>query len=883
MKVESQGGRASGTGRGRGSARPTGTATGRTTGSAVTGVNLVARDRSAPQIPDHEVIRCIGRGAYGEVWMARSVTDVLRAVKVVWREDYDSEAMFERELEGLTRFEPISRRHVGLVDILQVGVNEDAGFYYYIMELADDVESGRDIDPDDYVPHTLSAQMARRTEIDLEKCLEDGAVLADGLWHMHEHDLIHRDVKPSNVIYVDGEAKLADIGLVALTGQRSFVGTEGFVPPEGPGTPAADIYSLGMVLYEMGTGKDRLDFPDVPTTTTTNAKQVELWRRLNKVICRAGAVEATERFRSARDMSLALQGQAVAESRNYVPWVLGAAALVAAGVYVWAEFGRGEVVESGAETGSPGTLMVMTDPEGVEIWEVDGTNPLGVTPFEINRAPGSRVSLVFRKEGYRPVERGYLFTEEGSAPMEVVMEEWTQPLPGERWRNGLAMEFLPQTDGHISKMPVSWNEFYQFLDATGRTFEGEVRTIGEEQMHSVVIVPFYDAEEFAEWLEDIDRAKGFLSSDHSYGVRQYRFGEGDGEGDGEDEAPVEVEAGEAPELSGEIAFQCVVERQRYGSVFIESTPEGAEIYQRGTFIGTTPKRFPMVKSGLVQYELRMEGFEPVIVQGDVMPNEELPFYKNLRETEAVSFDREWSNSLGMKFVPMGDVMFGAWETRVGDYKKYLDARKLKPRQSVAWTQKPTQPVVEVNREEALAFCEWLTAEERKRDLIRDDQYYRLPTDLEWSKAVGLPPERGLDPAARNGGIKGMYPWGFQWPPPAKTANFADGSAKAALKNKVIKGYTDGMRFTGEVTGGEGNDQGIMHLAGNVWEWVGDDYGGTDDKKARQGVLRGGSWRSVTPGELWSSNRKVVSPNSRLDDVGFRVVLALEDPFETAER
>ena len=111
-----------------------------------------------------------------------------------------------------------------------------------------------------YVAHTFAAEMARREKIDLQACLKEGAVLADGLAHMHQAGLIHRDVKPSNVIFVEGEVRLADIGLVAMSGQRSFVGTEGFVPLEGPGTPAADIYSLGMVLYELGTGKDRLDF-----------------------------------------------------------------------------------------------------------------------------------------------------------------------------------------------------------------------------------------------------------------------------------------------------------------------------------------------------------------------------------------------------------------------------------------------------------------------------------------------------------------------------------------------------------------------------------------------------------------------------------------------
>ena len=163
------------------------------------------------------------------------------------------DSVFEREFEGIMRYEPVSRSHAGLVDILQVGRNDDEGFYYYVMELADDAETGTDIDPDTYTPHTFTTEMMHRGPLSLEDCVEAGAVLAEGLGHLHANDLIHRDVKPSNVIYVDGQARLADIGLVALSGQRSFVGTEGFVPPEGPGTPVADIFSLGMVLY----GPDR--------------------------------------------------------------------------------------------------------------------------------------------------------------------------------------------------------------------------------------------------------------------------------------------------------------------------------------------------------------------------------------------------------------------------------------------------------------------------------------------------------------------------------------------------------------------------------------------------------------------------------------------------
>ncbi|RYD28305.1 MAG: serine/threonine protein kinase, partial [Verrucomicrobiaceae bacterium] len=219
---------------------------------------------AAPRIPDHEVLRCIGKGSYGEVWLARAVTGTLRAVKVVHREDFELERTFEREFEGIMKFEPNSRDHPGLVHILHVGRNDEEKFYYYVMELADDRERGSRVDAADYEPRTMGTDKATKNRLPVAECVEHGAQLAEGLAHLHECGLTHRDIKPSNIIFVNGKAKLADIGLVAAAGQMTFVGTEGFVPPEGPGTKLADIYSLGMVLYEMSTGKDRLQFPELP-------------------------------------------------------------------------------------------------------------------------------------------------------------------------------------------------------------------------------------------------------------------------------------------------------------------------------------------------------------------------------------------------------------------------------------------------------------------------------------------------------------------------------------------------------------------------------------------------------------------------------------------
>src|SRR5205823_3903261 len=157
-------------------------------------------------------------GAYGEIWMARTVTGALRAVKIVYRSTFESERAFLREFEGMSAFEPISRGHAGFVDILHVG--RTAEHLYYSMELADDHLAGRKIDLVHYEPRTLKSDLARHNRLSAAESIQLGLSLTEALEALHAHGLTHRDIKPSNIIFIDGVPKLADIGLVAASGQN---------------------------------------------------------------------------------------------------------------------------------------------------------------------------------------------------------------------------------------------------------------------------------------------------------------------------------------------------------------------------------------------------------------------------------------------------------------------------------------------------------------------------------------------------------------------------------------------------------------------------------------------------------------------------------------
>jgi len=272
---------------------------------------------SGPAVPDYELLRKIGCGAYGEVWLARSkATGALRAAKIVWRHTFEDERPFQREFEGIQKFERISRGHPSQLALFHIGRNAAEGCFYYVMELADGVEVQSPKskvqclaalpDPETgsleaYTPRTLRADL-EKGRLPAEMVLEIGLTLAETLGHLHSHGLVHRDVKPSNIIFVNGRPKLADIGLVTDASDRcSLAGTEGYLQADSLGKPQGDIFALGKVLYESITGMDRRKFPDLPQDLRS-WPDANLATELNEIILRACAGDIKMRYQSAAEI-----------------------------------------------------------------------------------------------------------------------------------------------------------------------------------------------------------------------------------------------------------------------------------------------------------------------------------------------------------------------------------------------------------------------------------------------------------------------------------------------------------------------------------------------------------------------------------------------------
>ena len=267
-----------------------------------------------PETPGYELFHpSFAEGSYGKVWLARTAAGQWRALKVIYLAKFEGDPEpYEREFAGVQKYQPISDRHPGLLRVDFVS-EKKADFFYYVMELGDSVALGWENQPALYQPRDLVSERARLRgrRLPVKECVRLGILLSEALDFLHRQGMTHRDIKPQNIVFVNGQPKLADLGLItgirAPGHQGTLVGTPGFMPPapERPGTVAADIYSLGMVLYVVCTGRAASLFPEVATTLVSTEEPPE-FLPLNNVILKACAPLPEGRYASAAEMRAAL-------------------------------------------------------------------------------------------------------------------------------------------------------------------------------------------------------------------------------------------------------------------------------------------------------------------------------------------------------------------------------------------------------------------------------------------------------------------------------------------------------------------------------------------------------------------------------------------------
>jgi serine/threonine-protein kinase len=221
-------------------------------------------DEGRQQIGRYEVIKTIGKGAMGVVYKARDpLLDRVVAVKTIMSPQQQGRRVRSAFLERFQREAKAAAKmsHPAIVTIFDVGVDEDSGAPFMVLE---------------YLPGESLADRLDRVRIPLARCVQIGLDLASALSFAHRQRIVHRDVKPANVLHAgDNRWKLADFGIARLpdsdlTQVGIFMGTPGYSPPEaikeGRYTPQADVFAWGAVMYELMCGRIPYEGPDTKTT-----------------------------------------------------------------------------------------------------------------------------------------------------------------------------------------------------------------------------------------------------------------------------------------------------------------------------------------------------------------------------------------------------------------------------------------------------------------------------------------------------------------------------------------------------------------------------------------------------------------------------------------
>lgn len=304
-------------------------------------------------IDNYELVRIIGQGGFGTVWLAKSKllnSDV--ALKILAQRHGEGS---QRELNAVQAYKrmAVGGLGVGLMPIDHVGLFGDRVFY--VMPIADGVETGSPTQAD-WKPLTLSARIARHTEkgtwFTSQEIQDMFGDICKAAQVLSDAGLVHRDIKPDNILFFHGRAVISDVSLVtddADPGTR--YGTPGFSSPswylESGGK--IDMFSIAATLFTVLTGQapDKMgraafQWPPGGKGLLSEPEQRE-WTRLHRVVLRATNEDAAERFITFAELGKAIrksvrQTGAVNQTKRGRRWLimgLSVAALIAIVLFQW--------------------------------------------------------------------------------------------------------------------------------------------------------------------------------------------------------------------------------------------------------------------------------------------------------------------------------------------------------------------------------------------------------------------------------------------------------------------------------------------------------------------------------------------------------------------
>lgn len=258
----------------------------------------------------YRLVERIGDGGMAVVYRAQDQRLGREVAVKMLRPQYASDPGFVQRFRREARA-AAALNHPHIANVYDTG--EDNGRHYIVMELLP--------------PRTLKEEIAQHGSLPVERALDIALQVCQALQHAHSRQLIHRDIKPHNILFTpEGQVKVTDFGIAqaltsdSLTETGTILGSVHYISPEQaqghPATPQSDLYSLGVVLYEMLTG--RLPYQgETPVAVALQHVQgryvsMRQWNpriplAVDQVVQRAMARDPSQRFASAQEMLQALQ------------------------------------------------------------------------------------------------------------------------------------------------------------------------------------------------------------------------------------------------------------------------------------------------------------------------------------------------------------------------------------------------------------------------------------------------------------------------------------------------------------------------------------------------------------------------------------------------